>query len=196
MSSGAFIQGYGSAVVLACGPGLHQKRLEHCKAYSRSEIVELSLFYVAFSAAIPTCCIRSLSPISRCCFGAAFATSARLLTYTRNFRGTRLRRCSRFSLIPTQLPKNLPLKKRGKCTAGSACSSAATNAASCLPPIVAHGCSAHALPAKWRVTAAKSARLPICPTTKLRALASEVENEPRRGNKLMKRHAGRGDRWR
>jgi hypothetical protein len=39
MSSGAFIQGYGSAVVLACGPGLHQKRLEHCKAYSRSEIV-------------------------------------------------------------------------------------------------------------------------------------------------------------
>ena len=39
LSSGAFIQGYGSAVVLACGPGLHQKRLEHCKAYSRSEIV-------------------------------------------------------------------------------------------------------------------------------------------------------------
>jgi hypothetical protein len=39
LSSGAFIQGYGSAVVLACGPGLHHKRLEHCKAYSRSEIV-------------------------------------------------------------------------------------------------------------------------------------------------------------
>ena len=175
MSSGAFIQGYGSAVVLACGPGLHQKRLEHCKACSRSEIVavlRLSLFYVVFSAAIPTCCIRSLSPISRCCFGAASATSDRLLTSTRNFQGTRLRRCSRFCLIPTQLPKNLPLKKHGKCTAGSACSSAATNAASCLPPIMAHlPSSAHALPAKWRLTAAKRARLPICPTTKLRALA-------------------------
>ena len=39
LSSGIFIENYGSAVVLACGPGQHQKRLEHCKAYSRSEIV-------------------------------------------------------------------------------------------------------------------------------------------------------------
>ena len=38
-SSGIFVEGYGSAVVLACGPGQQQKRLEHCKAYSRSEIV-------------------------------------------------------------------------------------------------------------------------------------------------------------
>jgi len=77
LSSGAFIQGYGSAVVLACGPGLHQKRLEHCKAYSRSEIVAVLLSdYVAFSAAIRTCCIRSLSPISRRCFGAASGTFA------------------------------------------------------------------------------------------------------------------------
>ena len=113
--------GYGSAVVLACGPGLHQKRLEHCKAYSRSEIVAVLLSdYVAFSAAIRTCCIRSLSPISRCCFGAASAASARLLISTRDFSGPRLRRCSLLSLMPIQLPKNLPLKKRGKCTAGSA----------------------------------------------------------------------------
>ena len=93
------------------------------------------------------CCIRSLSPISRCCFGAASAASARLLISTRDFSGPRLRRCSLLSLMPIQLPKNLPLKKRGKCTAGSACSSAATNAASCLPPIMAHlPSSAHALP--------------------------------------------------
>ena len=38
-SSGIFIEGYGSAVVLACGPGQRDKRLEHCKSYSRSEIV-------------------------------------------------------------------------------------------------------------------------------------------------------------
>ena len=38
-SSGFFIKGYGSAAVLACGPGQHQKRLEHCKSYSYSEIV-------------------------------------------------------------------------------------------------------------------------------------------------------------
>ena len=121
LSSGAFIQGYGSAVVLACGPGLHQKRLEHCKAYSRSEIVAVLLSdYVAFSAAIRTCCIRSLSPISRCCFGAASAASARLLISTRDFSGPHLHRCSLLSLMPIQLPKNLPLKKRGKCTAGSA----------------------------------------------------------------------------
>jgi hypothetical protein len=37
-SSGFFIKGYGSAVVLACGPGQHQKQLEHCKSYSYSEI--------------------------------------------------------------------------------------------------------------------------------------------------------------
>ena len=121
LSSGAFIQGYGSAVVLACGPGLHQKRLEHCKAYSRSEIVAVLLSdYVAFSAAIRTCCIRSLSPISRCCFGAASAASARLLISTRDFSGPRLHRFSLLSLMPIQLPKNLPLKKGGKCTAGSA----------------------------------------------------------------------------
>ena len=38
-SSGFYIKGYGSAAVLACGPGQHQKRLEHCKSYSYSEIV-------------------------------------------------------------------------------------------------------------------------------------------------------------
>jgi hypothetical protein len=56
LSSGVFIRGYGSAVVLACGPGnyssppattpgagLHQKRLEHCKAYFRSEGVAVLL---------------------------------------------------------------------------------------------------------------------------------------------------------
>ena len=127
-------------------------------------------------------------------FGTFADIYARLLGVT---SGPRLRRCSLLSLMPIQLPKKLPLKKRGKCTTGSACSSAATNAASCLPPIMAHlPSSAHALPAKWRLTAAKRARLPICPTTKLRALASEVENEPRRGSKWMKKHAGRDDRGR
>jgi hypothetical protein len=38
-SSGVYIENYGGAVVLACGPGQHHMRLEHCKAYSRSEIV-------------------------------------------------------------------------------------------------------------------------------------------------------------
>jgi len=38
VSSGIFIEGYCSAAVMSCGPGQHQKRLEHCRLYSRSEI--------------------------------------------------------------------------------------------------------------------------------------------------------------
>ena len=166
--------------MLACGPGLHQKRLEHYKAYSRSEIV----YNCRCTTVRLRCLLRSdphmLHPLFlahfpllfRGClrrFGTFADIYARLLGVT---SGPRLRRCSLLSLMPIQLPKKLPLKKRGKCTTGSACSSAATNAASCLPPIMAHlPSSAHALPAKWRLTAAKRARLPICPTTKLRALA-------------------------
>ncbi len=44
VSSGIFIEGYGSAfsaAVMSCGPGQHQKRLEYCKPYSRSEIVSV-----------------------------------------------------------------------------------------------------------------------------------------------------------
>lgn len=41
VSSGIFIEGYGSAAVMSCGPGQHQMRLEHCKSYSRSEIVSV-----------------------------------------------------------------------------------------------------------------------------------------------------------
>ena len=126
-SSGFYIKGYGSAAVLACVPGQHQKRLEHRKSYSYSEIV--AVLSCLFQSDPDT---RSSSPTFRCCSGAASATLARLPKFTRNFQGTRFRRCSRCSSTSMQLPPKLQPKKLGRCIAGSACSSAAANAASCL----------------------------------------------------------------
>jgi hypothetical protein len=52
--------------------------------------------------------------------------------FTRDFQGTRFRRCSRYSSASMQLLTKLQPKKLGKCIAGSAFSGAATNVASCL----------------------------------------------------------------
>ena len=93
-SSGFFIKGYGSAAVLACGPGQHQKRLEHCKSYSYSEIFAVlsclfrrnpDMLHPLFIAHFPLL------------FWAACAILARLPKFTRNFQSTRFRPCSRCS---------------------------------------------------------------------------------------------------
>jgi hypothetical protein len=121
-SAGVYIELYGGAVVLACGASQHHTRLEHCKAYSRSEIVQIRI-----------CCIHFLLRISCCYFGSVCGISAHSLTYTRNFQHIRFRRFNRFRHMSTQLLPNLRLRQGGTCIAGSASLSAATKAVLCSP---------------------------------------------------------------